>query len=219
MPFIFPFLLVLGQLQPLVIPGERLTYQVSSARFGDIGKAHFTVSTLVSGNIALAFDFDARVLLFKASDHTDSELDPNALRTVRYTKKERSPVTRRDEDVVIDHAQSTWQMRGKSAPLAAADALDELSLIYLIRSVELPAGQQLTMNRHFDRARNPVRLSSLPSTGKLDIIEMTVPDSRQKSGRSVLRFHLSRDARRIPMIIESTMPLAGRVTMTMLPQQ
>jgi hypothetical protein len=217
MPFILPFLLLLGQLQPLVIPGERLTYQVSSARFGDMGHAHFTVSTLESGNIALAFDFDARVLLFKASDHTDSELDPKALRTVRYTKKERSPVTRRDEDVTIDHVLSTWQMDGRSAPLATTDALDELSLIYLVRALELPSGQEVTINRHFDRARNPVRLRALASAGNLDVIEMTVPDSRQKSGRSVLRFHLSRDAGRMPMIIESTMPMAGRVTMTLVP--
>jgi hypothetical protein len=45
---------------------------------------------------------------------------------------------------------------------------------------------------------------------------MQVPDKRQQSGFSILRFHLSRDERRLPIRIESTMPLAGRVTMTLV---
>ena len=215
MQFLLPFLLVLGgQFQPLVIPGESLMYDVSSARFGKMGRARFSVTTLETGAIRLAFDFDARVLLFKASDHTYSELEATSLRTLRYGKRERSPVGSRDENVVIDHAASTWTDRGSVQRLASSEALDELSFIYLIRNIELAVGEERIFTRHFDHARNPVKIRAVSYTDDVEVIEMSVPDKRQKSGFSVLRFHVSRDRRRIPLRIESSMPVAGKVTMT-----
>lgn len=209
-------LLLLVPLQPLIIPGERLIYDVSSARFGHMGQAEFAVSELDNGNIRLEFTFDARVLLFRASDRTVSELDAVNLRTVRYEKRERSPLGGRDESVVIDHGTSTWtQAGGSSQALASADPLDELSFIYLIRNMAMAPGEVSVLRRHFDGARNPIRLRSIAAQD-VDIIEMRVPDGRQKGGESVLRFHLSRDATRVPVRIESSMPIAGRITMTLV---
>lgn len=216
MQFVLPFLLVLGQFQPLVIPGERLTYEVSSARFGRMGRAHFSVTTLASGAYRLAFNFDARILLFKASDHTYSELEAVSLRTLRYGKRERSPVGSRTEDVVIDHAASTWTDNGKTRVLASSSTLDELSFIYLIRNIELAVGEERVLTRHFDQARNPVTIRAVSFTEDIEILEMSVPDARQKSGFSRLRFHLARDPRRTPVRIESNMPVAGRITMTLV---
>lgn len=216
MPFVFPFLLVFAQTQPLVIPGEQLTYEVTSARFGRIGEARFSVTPQPSGALRLAFDFDARVLLFKASDHTFSELEAASLRTLRYGKRERSPIGKRDESVVIDHAASTWSDQGRVQPLASDDALDELSFIYLVRNLELAVGEERVLTRHFDAARNPVKVRAVSFSEDVEIIEMSVPDKRQKGGFSVLRFHLSRDPRRIPLRIESSMPVAGKVVMKLV---
>ena len=217
MPILFPFLLVLAQTQPLVIPGERLTYEVSSARFGKMGQAHFSVTTLESGALRLAFDFDAKVLFFKASDHTFSELDPVSLRTLRYGKRERSPVGSRDENVVVHHGSATWVENGRANILASSEALDELSFIYLIRNIELAVGEERVMTRHFDQARNPVRIRAVSFSEDVEVIEMSVPDKRQKNGLSTLRFHLARDPRRTPLRIESNMPVAGRIVMTLVP--
>ena len=216
MPFVFPFLMVLGFYQPLVIPGERLTYEVSSARFGKMGRAQFSVTTLDNGALRIAFDYDARILLFKASDHTFSELDPVNLRTLRYVKRERSPVAKVDENVTIDHATSTWSDQSGTRTLASDQPLDELSFIYLIRSIELAPGEDLVLTRHFDQQRNPVRLRAVTGGSDADSVEMSVPDNRQKSGYSTVRFHLARDASRTPLRIESSMPFAGRVTMTLV---
>ena len=215
---LFGWMLGLAQLEPLVIPGERLVYEVRSARFGDMGKAEFRTATLEDGTVRLSFDFSARVLLFKVSDHTYSELDPHTLRSHRYAKRERSPLGSRDEDVVIDHAASTWTAHGETRPLASSDPLDELSIIYLIRNMQLAPGAEHVIERHFDAARNPIRVRRLAdSADSVDIVEMIVPDARQKNGSSVLRFHISRDARRLPLRIESSMPMAGRVVMTLAP--
>ena len=211
------WLVGLAHLEPLVIPGERLVYEVRSARFGDMGRAEFNTATLADGTVRLSFDFATRVLLFKVSDHTYSELDPFTLSSRRYVKRERSPLGSRDEDVIIDHATSTWTAQGESRPLASADPLDELSIIYLIRNMQLAPGAEHVIERHFDAARNPIRVHRLADAAdSVDIVEMIVPDTRQKHGSSVLRFHISRDARRVPVRIESSMPIAGRVVMTLV---
>lgn len=215
MPLPGVVLVLLTQLQPLVIPGERLIYDVSSARFGSMGRAEFSVTELDNGNLRLAFEFETRVLLFHASDVTTSELDPANRRTVRYDKRERSPLGGRTESVVIDQRAATWTESGRTYPLASTDPLDELSFIYLIRALELGNGEERVLMRHFDQARNPVRLRATAAEDT-DIIEMRAPDARQKGGESIVRFHISRDPSRVPVRIESSMPVVGRVTMTLV---
>lgn len=208
-------------IRPLVLAGERLTYDVTSARFGKVGRATLN-TTLVDGTLRITFDSNLKILLFKASDHTVSELDADRLTTLRYTKQERSPIGKRDENVTIDRAAHTWTDGNTAHPLASVEALDELSIINLARALVLTHGQEVVLTRHFDRDRNPVRMrllaapaDSMINNAPVDVIEMRVPDKRQNKGVSVLRFYLTRDARRVPVRIESAMPIAGRITMNL----
>jgi len=220
---LLPLTMVLSQARPMVVPGERLAYEVSSARFGRIGTAEFN-TILMGDTIRLTFDSKAKILLFKASDHTESDLDAESLRTVRYSKRERSPIGKRDENVVVDHSANVWTDGDKQHALASADALDELSFIYLVRSLELSDNESVTVRRHFDEARNPIVIRNINNESgtfingtPVDIVEMNVPDKRQDGGRSIVRFYISRDEKRVPLRIESSMPVAGRVTMTLKP--
>lgn len=216
---VFPLALLLSQLQPLIIPGEHLTYDVSSSRMGKIGKAELSTvaaETEAGRIIRLTFQTDVKVLLFKASDRTVSELDATHLNTLRYSKRERSPIGKRDENVAVDIAAGTWTDGHVTRTLACTSALDELSIIFLIRALRLEPGQEHTVTRHFDSRRNPIKLRALGRVSEVyDVIEMTVPDDRQDTGVSVLRFFISRDESRIPVRIESTMPVAGRIVMVL----
>jgi hypothetical protein len=187
--------------RPLVRPGEEIIYTVHSSRFGDIGRATLRVeSDTIYGNSSyrLSFDFSARIALFKVSDHTRSWLDTENLSTLRYTKQENSPIGGRKEDVRVP------------AEAMAGLPLDELSFIYFIRALDLAPGRTLIVARHFDPQRNPVRIEALG----VRQFEMLVPDSRQKSGFSRLRFTIGDDSLRIPLRIETSMPVAGAITMT-----
>lgn len=230
MRLLLPFTLLLTQgtphmtsssFRPLVIPGERLTYDMTSARFGKIGRASLN-TTLVAETLRITFDYELKILLFKASDHTVSDLDPERLATLRYTKRERSPIGRRNEDITVDRAAHTWTDGNATSPLASEEPLDELSFINLVRSLVLTRGAEVVLNRHFDKDRNPVRVrliaapvDSIINNAPVDVLEMRVPDKRQDTGVSVLRFYLSRNASRVPLRIESTMPIAGRITMNL----
>lgn len=205
--------------QPLLVPGESLRYEVTSARFGRMGEAVFSTEVLRDGTVRLAFDFDARVLLMRVSDHTESVVDPELGAMIRYSKRERSPLGGRDEHVVVDHAASQWtDAAGSTHPLAAGNALDELSMISLVRGLELAPGAELVVRRHFDRARNPIRIRHAGRSAVADVIEMTVPDGRQSGGTNTVRFELAREPGRVPLRIISHMPVAGRITMTLIPE-
>ena len=47
------------------------------------------------------------------------------------------------------------------------------------------------------------------------IVQLDVPDSRQRSGRNVLRFYVSDDPERLVLRIDSSMPVAGALTLTL----
>lgn len=210
--------------RPLVRPGETLTYRVQSARFGNIGTAIMRVEPdSIRGRAAyrLSFDFNARITLFKVSDQTRSWLDVETLSTLRYTKAERSPIGKRDELSDVFPTLGTWSGLKGEQPLAASEPLDELSFIYYVRMVGHDV--DASVNRHFDAARNPVRFRCLGLTEievmgakrAAHIIQMEVKDARQKNGHGTLRFYLSEDGDRLPLRIDSSMPVAGAITLTL----
>ena len=79
------------------------------------------------------------------------------------------------------------------------------------------------MERHFDPARNPTVIRSI-GRGRVETplgtfatreVEMRVRDTRNYKGEGVIRFSFSDDACRRPVRIESTIPEAGTVVMTL----
>ena len=222
-----PGRLLVANTRPLVRPGEVLQYSVSSSRFGRMGTAQMSVqqADTVDGVSAykLSFDFTARVALFKVSDHTASWLRTDLLCTVRYSKHEHSPIGSRNEDVTVDQATGQWANGRASEPLATEHPLDELSFIYLVRSLDLEVSEVVEIRRHFDARRNPVRIEAVAKQvvdgRNVVVYEMTVPDPRQKNGSSTIRFFISDDAAHLPVRIESNMPVAGSITMTLTSAQ
>ena len=210
--------------RPLVRPGETLTYRVHSARFGTIGTAIMRVEPdTMRGRAAyrLSFDFNAKITLFKVSDQTRSWLDAETLTTLRYTKAERTPIGRRDEAADVFPMRERWASAKDESPLASTLPLDELSFIYYVRTVGHMA--DMSIDRHFDQARNPVRFRCLGAADvealgqhrTAHVIQMDVKDARQKNGTGTLRFYLSEDEARLPLRIDSSMPVAGALTLTL----
>ncbi|HEX6558422.1 MAG TPA: DUF3108 domain-containing protein [Longimicrobiales bacterium] len=215
------------QTRPLIRPGEDLHYTVQSSRMGRLGTAEMKVQAgeIIDGMpvYELSFAFSGKVALFKIRDETRSWLRVDSLCTVRYSKHERSPISRRDEDVVVDRTLNQWADGKNRAPLASDHPLDELSFIYLVRSLDLKVSEVVEIRRHFDVRRNPVRIEAVAKQdvdGRAVVVyEMRVPDPRQKNGTSSIRFFISDDAARIPLRIESSMPMAGTIVMTLASAQ
>jgi hypothetical protein len=210
-------------------PGEELHFRGSSARLGSFGGAVMKVAGPedVRGQSAyvLSFDFDGRVGLFGVHDHTRSWMVPRTLATLRYRKDERSPMGTKHQAVEIMPEEHRWHAAdGTGGALPAGAPADELSFMYLIRTLPLADAASYSEERHYDLQRNPVvvrvvgRSRVTVPAGQFDAIqvEMRVKDpTRYRSGVGVIRIDLTDDARRMPLRIVSSFPVAGSVTLVL----
>jgi len=207
--------------------GEKLVYD-ARAPHGLKGKATMWVEgpEEVRGveTMVLRFDFATRIGFVKISDRTTSWLDPLHFAAMRYDKQELRFMARHTEHVELEPATREWtEADGRTGRSPTTQPLDELSFIYWLRTVTLGPGETMTLERHFDPARNPTVIRSLGrghvttalGTFATQDVEMRVRDTRNYKGEGVIRFSFSDDACRRPVRIASTIPEAGTVTMTL----
>lgn len=207
-------------------PGEVLVFRAKSPRFGEFARATMRVEGPVTCRdtevYRLVFELKGKVLLFGVSDLTRSWLDPDRMTSLRYSKEEHSPIGTREEAVELRAAEGRWtDAKGDGGELATASPLDELSYLYYIRTLPLLDDESYTADRHYDIARNPVTVSVLGReritvpAGEFDtiIVEMHVNDRGRFGGEGTVRLNLTTDAAHTPVRIESSMPVAGKVTL------
>ena len=210
------------------LAGERLTYRVQLSRFGKAGSAVMSMEGPVEirgiAAYALRFDFRARVGPVKAVERTESWIDLARMTSLRFNKEERHPFAQRHETVEIFLDRGRWEAAdGSSGDIAAAAPLDELSFIYFIRTLDLRPDSLYEFNRHFDARRNPTTLrvtrhdTITTGAGRYPVIlvEMRVRDARRYDGEGLIRIYLSDDDLRLPVRIESAMPVAGKAVLTL----
>jgi len=208
-------------------PGERLTFA---------GKVHTGVSgggTLwVEGPVELRgtstwllhSDMEGRVGPFRATDRNASWLDPIGMTALRYTSRERHIVSKHDDTVDIFADTRRWSnAAGEEGATTGGAPLDELSFLYYLRTLPFTDQSTLTLSRHFDVARNPTVVSMLGreeievGAGRFRaiIVEMRVRDARRYKGEGTIRIHLSDDACRLILRLESRVPDAGPATLSL----
>jgi hypothetical protein len=227
-----------AQLQPAIVApavparpfhvGEQLRYAVrlSAVNLRGHGAMWVDGPQFVRGTetYVLHFGFKARLGPVKVSDTTESWLDPRRMASLRFVKRERHPFSSHDEDVALFPDEKRWSAAdGKSGAAITAEPLDELSFIYFLRTVPLETDSTYSFNRHFDAARNPTtvkvvrRESVTVGAGSFNavLVEMRVRDPARYRGEGVIRIHFTDDERRIPLRIESTLPVAGTALLTL----
>jgi hypothetical protein len=217
-----------GQGAPLQLPfvvGETLTYR---ARIGGIatgtGEMRVEGPEAVRGRdtYVLSFDFRGGAGPVRMSGETRSWLDPETMNAMRFHKLERSPLSRSEESVEMYPAQGIWRAAdGSGGNMPSRLPLDELSFLYYVRTLALPTGARYTVERHFEQGRNPVQITV---TGREEIevpagrfpvvvVEMRVPNDDHVSDGGLIRLFLTDDAWRIPVRIETSVRIVGRVVL------
>jgi hypothetical protein len=209
-------------------PGEALTYQVRVSRVGDVGTGRMWIEgPVIEANTPvwrLRFEMDAGKGPIRASDRTSSWIDPLRLGIVRFEKSERHVLSRSEERVTIDAASMRWSdAEGRTGPLGSDAPLDELSFIYFLRTLPLDSGAEYRLDRHFDAERNPTivrvvgrdTLTTPAGIFRTRIIEMEVRDPKRYRGTGTIRIHFDEGGCRMPIRIESRMPVLGVTTLTL----
>ena len=172
----------------------------------------------------LHFDFAARVGPLTVSQKSTSWLDPERMAAMRFQKRERHLLTRREESVELFPDERLWRAKdGESGASPTTAPLDELSFIYFIRTLPFSSDSTLRFARHFDPERSPTFVRVLGreqvdtpagSFGTV-VVEMRVRDPQHYKGEGRIRFSISDDRCRLPVRIESTIPDAGTVVLTL----
>jgi hypothetical protein len=208
-------------------PGEQCVYRGSN-RLGRIGTGTMAVEGPVQeagrSTWLLRFDFRGRVGPATVSDQSRSWFDPAAVASVKYTKRERSPVSSVTQDVRMDAGARRWTgADGRGGAMSTAQPLDELSFIYYLRTLRLANGDSYSLTRHYEPGRNPVTVRVI-GRGRVRVpagefqtieVEMRVRDPGRYGGEGVIQFHFTDDARRIPIRIESSVPHGGRMVLSL----
>lgn len=208
--------------------GERLTYKVSVAKLGTVGRGAMWIEGPVEirgvSTYLLRFDFSAGKGPVKAMDQTSSWLDPARMTAQRYSKREKHMLARHDERVEIFPSEKRWtNSAGEHGTSPTDTPLDELSFMYFIRTLPLADRTTYRFDRHFDAARSPTSVTVIRreqvKTGigsfRTILVEMRVKDPRRYKGEGVIRINLTDDAARLPVRIESSMPVVGSAVMTL----
>ena len=207
--------------------GERLSYDAHAGR-GRNGHGEMWIEGPVdvrgSATLTLRSEMKGGFGPIRVTDKASSSFDTERMASLRYSKHERSPFGGHTEAVEIEPSSRSWRAAdGRSGTSLTDQPLDELSFVYALRAMKLPEDVPVVLNRHFDASRNPTVLRLLgrdtittpAGTFITDVIEMRVRDPRRYRGEGVIRFSLSADACRRPVRIESTMPDAGTVVLTL----
>jgi hypothetical protein len=215
---------------PPVLPfavGEELIYKADLGRLGGSGRGKMRVQAAedVRGRpvYLLHFELRGKVALFKVRDRTCSWFDPAERASLRFAKRESSPLSSFNEAVDLYPERRQWVAATDSGEMVTDQPLDELSFIYFVRTLPLADGDEYAFDRHFYPERNPTRVRVVGRevvvvpAGEFQavVVEMQVKDDRRYDGVGTVRIHLTDDERRIPLRIESRMRNAGRTVLSL----
>ena len=204
--------------------GERLVYEGRVRGLSGRGTMWIDGPVVVRdvATYELHFDFFARVGPLTVSQRSTSWLDPERMAALRFEKRERHLLARREEAIEHFPNERRWRAKdGESGASPTAAPLDELSFIYFIRTLPFASDSTLRFARHFDPDRNPTIVRMLgreqvdtpAGTFGTVVIEMRVRDPEHYKGEGRIRFSISDDRCRLPVRIESSIPDAGTVVL------
>jgi len=208
--------------------GEELRYSASIPRLGGSGSGTMRVVGFerVRGHdaVMVEFAFNGRVGPGAISDLTRSWFVPSGMAGLRFEKHERTPLSSTRRQIELFPEQRRWEGRGESGGRMTTSApLDELSFLYFLRTLPLQPGSSFVVSRHFEVDRNPISVRVLgretirvpAGEFRTVVVEMVVRDPRAFRGDGRIRLHLSDDARRLLVRMETSMPLAGPTVLSL----
>jgi hypothetical protein len=101
------------------------------------------------------FIIDAGLPKARFHDTTASWFDSVTFNSLRFVQKVHDPGYHADRDTQIFPDERTYRKDGETHP-SVADPLDDMSFVYLVRTLPLQPGQCYVLSRYFKPESNPV---------------------------------------------------------------
>lgn len=207
-------------------PGEEALYLVKVGVF-DAGEGRLSVEALdtIRGHetYRLRLYADASLLWASAEYDYASWLDTSTLVSRRHTRDQVELGKPRHRFYEIFPEERRWLRAdtGEEGETPTACALDDLSLIYYLRSQALSPGETLTLNRYFKKDGNPVRVAvtgrdrtEVPAgTFNTVVVRPTIRTDGLFGEGGEAELHFSDDEHRHLVYMRIEMPLVGSITL------
>lgn len=215
---------VMAQQRPFSA-GEVLSYDLTIGNLGrgGVGSLRVEAAEDIRGEPVeqVRFDFHNRVGPFNIEHHSRSHISLGRFTSLAYQVSEKTPLGTVEKDVQIFPENKRWEGAHESGVTDSIEPLDELSFIYALRAMKLAPGDIYKLARHYDSKRKPAKVRVLRRepirvpAGEFSaiVVELEVDDPDRYGGKGLLRLFLSDDARRLPLRIESKVPVAGQLTL------
>jgi hypothetical protein len=216
-------------------PGEKLVYEVNAGWLGKRGNAWSEVTGVenVRGRQAyqLSFRLKGGMLGLSLDDKQASWLDVGELYSHRFFQDLNQPRYKRIRTIDFYPSEGLWRQRKclpnagcepeKTGELASDIPLDDVSFLYWARTVPLEIGQTYTFTRYFKDEGNPVvirvlrreRVTVPAGTFNTIVVKPIIKTDGLFSEGGEAELYFSDDARRIVVLMKTSMPVIGRMEM------
>lgn len=148
--------------------GERATYRASWGIFGRAGNASLLVRRdSLRGDTVLHATLDVKggIPGARINERLETWMDPNTTASRQYLQRTRYPGFSRDRVRQFDAANRRWSgstnAKADSGQLPTARPIDDLSAIFLARTLPLALGSDIVLNDYWRSESNPIQLKVL----------------------------------------------------------
>lgn len=207
-------------------PGERLEYDVKLGAFR-VGEGHLAVLGVetIRGHRAYHTQMVIRggIPLARVDDSYDSWLDVHDLYSHRFIQDIDEVGYSSFRYFEMHPDRMVWENTDDdvSGPLASPQPLDDISFVYMVRTLPLNVGDTYTINRYFKEDGNPVRIHVV----RRDTVRVPAGTFRTIVVRPVIQtdglfgeggeaeLHFTDDARRLLVYMRSNVPVVGSISL------
>ena len=211
--------------------GETARYSVAIGRLR-LGKARLAVEGLetIAGHevVRTALSVEGGPPFFRVESQLSSWIDPGLLRSVRFERKIREGPKRYRDRYVLDQESGSYTAERWSEDLEAfqpsaaeesgpmpADAIDEIAVLYLVRTLPLEPGDEYRLERYFKPRSNPVVVRVLKReeirvpAGRFQtiLVEPIIPELEAFQAKNKPRVWITDDERRIIVKLQTSAPV------------
>ena len=153
---------------PPFAEGETATYRAGWGLFGRAGNATLTVAPdSIDGAKALhaVFSVNGGVPGARVNERLESWMSPETIASRRFEQRTRYPGFSRDRARVFDAANRRWSGHTNAKPdsgrLPTGHPIDDLSAVFLARTLDLEVGKDIVLQDYWRPESNPIVLKVL----------------------------------------------------------
>ena len=203
-------------------PGERLEYNAHVGIFGGVGEAILEIRAdslrgVAVYNTRLELHASALFGRVKVDNLFQSWIDPKTMSSLRFEKQQDEPKTKTHETFDFFTEEGEWRRTDgrEQGPLNSAFPLDDVSIIYFVRSLPLEVGQRYIVEDYYKESGNPMILDVVRrETVKVPagefqtiVVRPTIQTSGLFSQGGEAELYFTDDSYRFLVMLRSKLPL------------